>query len=90
MLAMVLIVGPVVAMVWEGEQAIIAARSTMGPTNPVDAPPGTIRGDFGMEVGRNLVHGSDSSENAAQEVSLFFEPSELISWERDTDVWINE
>lgn len=82
--------GPVVAMVWEGEQAIDAARSTMGPTRPVDAAPGTIRGDFGMEVGRNLVHGSDSPENATKEISLFFEPSELVSWQRDTDKWIKE
>jgi len=82
--------GPVVAMVWEGKGAISAARSTMGATNPVDAAPGTIRGDLGMEIGRNLVHGSDSPENAAKEVALFFSNDELVSWERATDGWIRE
>lgn len=85
-----IISGPIVAMVWEGQEAISAARATMGATNPVDASPGTIRGDFGMEIGRNLVHGSDSPENAVKEVSLFFEPSELIDWGRDSDTWIRE
>ena len=82
--------GPVVAMVWEGKEAIAAARSTMGATKPVEAAPGTIRGDFGMEIGRNLVHGSDSPENAVNEVNLFFNPSELVAWNRNTDPWIRE
>jgi len=82
--------GPVVAMVWEGNGAIAAARSTMGATNPVAAAPGTIRGDFGMEIGRNLVHGSDSPENGAKEVALFFSAEELVSWNRDSDSWIKE
>jgi nucleoside-diphosphate kinase len=82
--------GPVVAMVWEGKEAIAAARSTMGATKPVEAAPGTIRGDFGMEIGRNLVHGSDSPENAVNEVNLFFTSSELVAWERNTDPWIRE
>ncbi len=82
--------GPVVAMVWEGKDAIAAARSTMGATNPVAAAPGTIRGDFGMEIGRNLVHGSDSPENAAKEVNLFFSAGELVAWNRVTDSWIRE
>jgi nucleoside-diphosphate kinase len=82
--------GPVVAMVWEGKGAIAAARSTMGATNPVAAGPGTIRGDFGMEIGRNLVHGSDGEETAAREVSLFFSPEELVDWPRNTDAWIRE
>lgn len=82
--------GPVVAMVWEGQEAISAARKTMGATNPIEATPGTIRGDFGMEIGRNLVHGSDSPENAVSEVSLFFKPSELVHWVRDSDTWIRE
>ena len=82
--------GPVVAMVWAGEDAIAAARATMGSTRPVDSPPGTIRGDFGMEVGRNLVHGSDEPENAKKEVALFFDKSELINWNRDSDKWIKE
>ena len=82
--------GPVVAMVWAGEDAIAAARATMGSTRPVDSPPGTIRGDFGMEVGRNLVHGSDEPNNAQKEVALFFDKSELINWQRDSDKWIKE
>lgn len=82
--------GPIVAMVWAGSDAIAAARSTIGATNPVSATPGTIRGDYGMEVGRNLVHGSDSPENAEVEVNLFFDASELIEWDRTVDGWIVE
>ncbi|MCA9985112.1 MAG: nucleoside-diphosphate kinase [Anaerolineales bacterium] len=85
-----IISGPIVAMVWEGKDAIAAARSTMGATNPVAAAPGTIRGDFGMEIGRNLVHGSDSPENGEKEVALFFKAEELVSWGRDADSWIKE
>lgn len=82
--------GPVMAMVWEGKDAIAAARSTMGATNPVAAAPGTIRGDLGMEIGRNLVHGSDSPENAVKEVNLFFSSAELVAWNRLSDEWIRE
>jgi nucleoside-diphosphate kinase len=82
--------GPVVAMVWEGKDAVAAARSTMGVTNPVAAAPGTIRGDFAAEIGRNLVHGSDSPENGQKEVALFFDESELVAWQRDSDPWIRE
>jgi len=82
--------GPVVAMVWEGKNAIAAARATMGVTNPVTAGPGTIRGDFAMEIGRNLVHGSDGEETAVREVALFFSPDELVNWSRNTDSWIRE
>ena len=82
--------GPVVAMVWEGKNAVSAARQTMGVTNPAEAAPGTIRGDFGMQIGRNLVHGSDIPENAVNEVALFFSPEELVDWQRDVDVWIRE
>ncbi|NIP23439.1 MAG: nucleoside-diphosphate kinase [Phycisphaerae bacterium] len=85
-----IISGPVVAMVWEGNDAIAAARSTMGATNPVVAAPGTIRGDFGMEIGRNLVHGSDSPENGVKEAALFFSEDELVSWNRQSDSWIRE
>jgi nucleoside-diphosphate kinase len=85
-----IISGPVVAMVWEGNDAIAAARSTMGATNPVVAAPGTIRGDFGMEIGRNLVHGSDSPENGVKEAALFFSEDELVSWNRQSDSWIKE
>jgi nucleoside-diphosphate kinase len=82
--------GPIVAMVWEGKNAVAAARMTMGITNPADAAPGTIRGDFGMEIGRNLVHGSDTPENAGKEVALFFAAEELVDWQRDSDAWIRE
>jgi len=81
---------PVVVMVVEGPKAIEIVRRTMGATNPADAAPGTIRADFGLEIGRNLVHGSDSPETAAFEVALFFDEEELISWQRDTDRWIFE
>ena len=82
--------GPMVVMALEGPQAIAAARATMGATHPVEASPGTIRGDLGLEVGRNLVHGSDSPETARFELDLFFDESELVSWTRDTDRWILE
>jgi nucleoside-diphosphate kinase len=80
--------GPVVAMAWEGINAISIARKTMGGTNPIDADPGTIRGDFGIEIGRNLVHGSDSAENAEYELGLFFETDELVTWVRDIEPWM--
>ncbi|MFO7664066.1 MAG: nucleoside-diphosphate kinase [Chloroflexota bacterium] len=82
--------GPIVAMVWEGKDAIQTVRTTMGATNPSTAVPGTIRGDLAVEIGRNLVHGSDSPENAVREVSLFFAREELVDWERETDRWIQE
>jgi nucleoside-diphosphate kinase len=82
--------GPVVAMVWTGKNAVDAARGTIGATNPVAAPAGTIRGDLGMEIGRNLVHGSDSPENGVLEASYFFDESELVEWSRVTESWIRE
>ena len=82
--------GPVLAMVWEGKDAIAAARSTIGATKPAEATPGSIRGDFGMEIGRNLVHGSDSPENGVKESNLFFKPEELVTWTRATESWICE
>ena len=82
--------GPVVVMAWEGTEAIQAARTTMGSTKCFEAAAGTIRGDFGLEVGRNLVHGSDSVENGQKEVALFFSEDELVSWARDVDPWIFE
>jgi nucleoside-diphosphate kinase len=81
---------PVVVMVWEGKQAIEVVRKTMGATNPVNAEPGTIRADFGVEIGRNLVHGSDGPETAAFEVPLFFREDELVSWTRSAERWIIE
>lgn len=82
--------GPIVAMVWEGNDAVAAARATIGATKPAEATPGSIRGDFGMEVGRNLVHGSDSPENGIKETNLFFASEELVSWSRDIEGWIVE
>lgn len=82
--------GPIVAMVWEGNNAVAAGRATIGATKPVEAAPGTIRGDLAMEIGRNLVHGSDSPENGVKEASLFFAEDELVSWNRVTDNWIIE
>ncbi|MXZ46761.1 MAG: nucleoside-diphosphate kinase [Chloroflexi bacterium] len=81
---------PLVAAVLEGPDAIAAARQTMGATRPTEAAPGTIRGDLGLEVGRNLVHGSDGPESAAREIALFFGDEPLPRWERDTDRWIFE
>jgi nucleoside-diphosphate kinase len=81
---------PVVVMVLEGNDAIEIARRTMGATNPAEAIPGTIRADFALEIGRNLVHGSDGPETAAFEVPLFFTEDEILSYGRDTDRWIFE
>jgi nucleoside-diphosphate kinase len=82
--------GPVVAMAWEGKDAIKAARNTIGATNPAEADAGTIRGDLGMEIGRNLVHGSDSPENGVKEMNLFFSEEELVTWDRVAEDWIRE
>jgi nucleoside-diphosphate kinase len=82
--------GPVVVAVIEGRNAIDIVRKTMGATNPAAAEPGTIRADFGLEIGRNLVHGSDGPETAAFEVPLFFDEDEILSYERAVDGWINE
>jgi nucleoside-diphosphate kinase len=81
---------PVVAMVIEGPNAIEVTRNTMGATNPVNATPGTIRADYGLEIGRNLVHGSDGPETAAIEIALWFEETEILSYQRDVDRWILE
>lgn len=81
---------PVVVMVWEGPKAIEIVRRTMGATNPLEATPGTIRADYALEIGRNLVHGSDGPQTAVAEIGLFFSPEEVLSWERDMDRWIIE
>lgn len=81
---------PVIVMALEGMNAIEAARNTIGGTRPNEAKAGTIRGDYALEVGRNLVHGSDSVENGQLEVSNLFAEDELVSWSRDTDKWIFE
>ncbi|ABB15304.1 nucleoside-diphosphate kinase [Carboxydothermus hydrogenoformans] len=82
--------GPVVAMVWEGKEVIATAREMMGATNPLKAQPGTIRGTYGIDVGRNVIHGSDSPESAAREIALFFKEEELLSYEKTLDTWIYE
>jgi nucleoside-diphosphate kinase len=82
--------GPVVVMVIEGNGAIETVRKTMGATNPSEAQPGTIRADFALEVGRNLIHGSDSPESARTEVSLFFDEDQILSYPRSLDPWIFE
>ena len=82
--------GPIVAMALEGDGAISIVRKTMGATNPADSAPGSIRGDFATDIGRNLVHGSDSSESAARELALFFDDSEILDYARSTDAWIRE
>jgi nucleoside-diphosphate kinase len=81
---------PVVVIALEGTSAVEAARGTIGATNPSKAAAGTIRGDFALEIGRNLVHGSDSVENGQIEVGNFFDESELVVWARVTDSWIFE
>ena len=82
--------GPVVAMVWEGPNVIAVARVMMGATRPNEAAPGTIRGDYAQETGRNIVHGSDGEESAAREIGLFFSAEELLDWPRSVDPWIYE
>jgi len=79
---------PVVVIALEGTNAVLNARNTIGATRPHEAGAGTIRGDLALEVGRNLVHGSDSAENGAIEIANFFQPEELITWSRATDQWI--
>lgn len=81
---------PVVVIALEGTNAVAAARKTIGATKPQEAEAGTIRGDFALEIGRNLVHGSDSVENGQIEVANFFSEAELASWERNNDPWIFE
>jgi len=80
--------GPVFAMVWQGEDVISQARQMMGKTNPKDALPGTIRGDYGLTVGKNIIHGSDSPESAEREISIFFKEEELVNYTKATDSWI--
>jgi len=81
---------PVIAAVLEGTGAIAMVRKTIGKTNPAEAEPGTIRGDLGIETGRNLVHASDGPESAPREIGLWFREDELVSWPRDVDRWIFE
>ncbi len=81
---------PVVAMVVEGPDAIRVVRDMVGATDPRKAAPGTIRGDFGLEIGRNLIHASDAADTAAFEIGLWFTDDEVLSWRRDVERWILE
>lgn len=82
--------GPVVVGVVEGPKAISVVRTTMGATNAAEALPGTIRGDYALEIGYNIIHGSDGPETAAQEINLFFQPDELLSYKLISDQWVFE
>jgi nucleoside-diphosphate kinase len=82
--------GPVVAMVWEGDGVVASARKVIGATNPLASEPGTIRGDLGVNIGRNLIHGSDAIETAQQEVALWFKPEELANWKPTVSPWLYE
>lgn len=82
--------GPVVAMVWEGDGVVAAARKIIGATNPLSAEPGTIRGDFGVTIGRNIIHGSDAIETAQNEIALWFSEEELVSWQPAMTSWLYE
>ena len=81
---------PVIAAVFEGENAIALVRQTMGVTDPAKSLPGTIRGDLGVNLGRNLIHGSDGPESAKREIALFFDEKDILSYERSLDGWIKE
>ena len=81
---------PVMAMVWEGPEAVAAVRQTMGSTKPLEAAPGSVRHDYGLMIGRNLTHASDKVESAVTEINLWFTPDEIVSWNRSTDPWIFE
>ncbi|QVL31045.1 nucleoside-diphosphate kinase [Telmatocola sphagniphila] len=81
--------GPTVAMVWQGREAVQVCRNLMGLTDGAKAPPGTIRGDFALSVQNNLIHGSDSAENASLEISLWFKPEELLNWNIVDGTWVS-
>ena len=81
---------PLVAMVWEADNVVEIVRKTMGETDPASASPGTIRGDLAINIGRNLVHGSDSQDSARREIALFFDSEELLDYSRATAPWITE
>jgi nucleoside-diphosphate kinase len=81
---------PVMAMVWEGPNAVAAVRQTMGATRPLESAPGSVRHDYGLEVGRNITHASDSVENGLLEIALWFTTDEIVKWVRSVDEWIYE
>lgn len=80
--------GPVFSMVWEGQNVVSVARNMMGKTNPADSPPGTIRGDFGLTMSMNIIHGSDSVESAQREINLFFNENEVLDYNKEISRWI--
>jgi nucleoside-diphosphate kinase len=80
--------GPVIAIIFESKNAVEIIRQMMGATDPVKADAGTIRGDFGIDIGHNLVHGSDSTQNASEEIDLFFSADEVVDYGRDLDTWV--
>mmetsp|Transcript_33706 Transcript_33706/g.60856 ORF Transcript_33706/g.60856 Transcript_33706/m.60856 type:complete len:191 (-) Transcript_33706:396-968(-) len=82
--------GPVVCIAWEGNGVVASARKMIGLTNPLLSDPGTIRGDFAIEVGRNIIHGSDSPDNGSREAALWFGEKGLLNWERGMEPWIVE
>ncbi|KAM0698883.1 hypothetical protein Q7P36_000927 [Cladosporium allicinum] len=82
--------GPICAMVWEGRDAVKTGRVILGATNPLASAPGTIRGDFAIDVGRNVCHGSDAVESAQKEIALWFKPEELQSWKQASHDWVYE
>jgi nucleoside-diphosphate kinase len=82
--------GPIVALVLEGDGVVAASRKLIGATNPLTAEPGTIRGDFGANIGRNIIHGSDAIETAQREIALWFQPEELVEWKPTITPWVYE
>lgn len=85
-----MLMGPVVAMVWQGTAAVATGRKIVGATNPFDSTPGTVRGDFCIETGRNVIHASDAVESAEKEIKLWFTEEEVKPWNRDSDKWVYE
>jgi nucleoside-diphosphate kinase len=81
---------PVMAMVWQGQNAVAAVRQTMGATNPLESSPGSVRHDFGLDIGRNITHASDSPENGEKETALWFNSEELVEWDRSLEPWYYE
>jgi nucleoside-diphosphate kinase len=81
---------PVMAMVWQGNNAVAAVRQTMGATNPLESSPGSVRHDFGLDIGRNITHASDTPENGEKETALWFKPEELVDWDRSLEAWYYE
>ena len=82
--------GPVIAMIWQGDGVVAASRLLIGATNPLTSPPGTIRGDLGINIGRNLIHGSDAVETAQSEIALWFKEEEIVNWTQTVSPWLAE